>query len=142
MTITALGFDYGQKKIGVAAGQTTTATAEALETITASGEEVFARIGAIIKEWRPATLIVGLPLGADGKDDNPVCKAAKRFGGELEKRFSLPVDYVDERLTSAEADNALREALAPGKKLTEKKRKARDAIAAKLILESWLAAQI
>ncbi len=138
MTITALGFDYGQKKIGVAAGQTATSTAEGIETITASGEEIFQRIDALVNEWLPGALVVGLPLGADGKDDNPTCKAARRFGDELAKRFSLPVSYVDERLTSAEADNALRQTLAPGKKLTEKKRKARDAIAAKMILESWL----
>lgn len=141
MTITALGFDYGQKKIGVAAGQTTTATAEGLETITATGDAVFARIAALIEEWQPGALVVGLPLSADGSDDNPMCKAARKFGVTLKSRFSLPVDYVDERLTSAEADSALRETLGAGKKMTEKKRKARDAIAAKLILESWLNSQ-
>jgi len=141
LTITVLGFDYGQKKIGVAAGQTTTATAEGLETITASGDERFARIHALIEEWQPRALVVGLPLNADGSDNNALCKAARKFGADLEKRFGLSIHYVDERLTSAEADSALRETLGAGKKMTEKKRKARDAIAAKLILESWLGKQ-
>jgi len=139
--LTALAFDYGAKKTGVATGQTTTGTAQALETIMASGDVLLDRAGALIDEWKPDALVFGLPLAADGSDDTPICRSVKQFAATLKKRHGKEVYFVDERLTSSAADNAIRDSLAPGKRMSTKQRQARDAMAAQLILESWLGSQ-
>lgn len=135
---TALGFDYGQNKTGVAAGQTTTGTAEPLETIAASGDSLHQRVDSLIGEWKPDAIVIGIPLPADGSTDSPMCRAVRAFGDRIEKAHGLPVHYIDEHLTSDAAARAMRETLAPGKKLSDRKKRSRDAIAAQLILLTWL----
>jgi putative Holliday junction resolvase len=127
---TLMGFDYGTQKIGVAIGQTITGTASALETLRAvKNKPDWQRIDQLIEEWKPDALIVGYPLNVDNTHTDAT-SAALRFSRQLQGRYQLPVKLADERFTSAEA----RIRLGPRQKQIE----VYDAMAAKLILETWL----
>ena len=107
---TMLAFDFGTRRIGVAVGERETGTAHPLETIAAEDNQTrFARIGAMILEWRPAELVVGLPLSMDGTEHEMTLRC-QRFANQLRGRYNLPVHFVDERLTSVDAEMSLREA--------------------------------
>ena len=100
---TVLAFDYGDQYIGVAVGQTLTASAQALAVLhSRDGIPDWARIQHLLAEWQPCALVVGLPLTMDGHEQ-PVTQKAKRFGRQLEGRYNLPVYFADERLSSREA---------------------------------------
>lgn len=132
-----LGFDYGHKKIGVAVGQTVTGTATALETIMVDRKGgPWDRTSMLIKTWQPDALIVGHPLTLDGQEQ-PASEAAQRFARDLEDRYSRPVVLMDERLTTREARRQFKSLRGQG---TAKRQDAAqiDAIAARLIVESWL----
>lgn len=128
---TLLGFDYGKRRIGVAVGQGITGTASALCTINArEGAPDWERITALIGEWRPQALVVGLPRHADGSDSDTT-RAARKFAQQLEARYRLPVSTMDERLSSHAAAELQRETTgATGTGI--------DAIAAQIILQDWL----
>ncbi len=127
---TLLGFDYGTRKIGVAVGQTLTRTATPLETLRQVNQKPdWERIGELIEEWQPEALVVGLPLDVDDSETDAT-EPARRFSRQLEGRFKLKVYMADERFTSFEA----RERLGHKAKRIEEY----DAVAAKLILETWL----
>ena len=127
---TLLGFDYGTRKIGVAVGQTLTGTATALETLRQVGHKPdWGRIAALIEEWQPEALVVGLPLDVDDSETDATAPAL-RFSRQLEGRFRLKVHLADERFTSFEARDRLGH---KAKRIEEY-----DAVAAKLILETWL----
>jgi putative Holliday junction resolvase len=128
---TLLGFDYGKHRIGIAVGQDITGTATALCTLAChDGRPDWGNISRLIAEWTPAALVVGLPLHADGSDSTTTV-AARRFAGELEARYQLPVYSMDERLSSHAATELLRDA-------PEKNRDGIDAVAARIILQNWL----
>ena len=130
---TLLGFDYGPAKIGVAVGQTLTGTASPLTTLRAIQQKPdWEAITGLIQEWQPEALVVGLPYNMDDTEAE-VAERARRFSRQLEGRYHLPVHLVDERLTSIEAKNQL------GRK--PKQIEELDALAAKLILETWLSEQ-
>ncbi|NYE28136.1 putative Holliday junction resolvase [Rhodanobacter sp. K2T2] len=132
-----LGFDVGSKLTGVAVGNPFTASARALTTITVrDGEPDWQRIDALRKEWLPDTFIVGLPLTLDG-GEQPASRAARRFADQLQKRYGLPVAFVDERHSSQDAAHRFAEARASGLK---RRRDAAhiDAEAAAVIVERWL----
>lgn len=131
-----LGFDYGQKRIGVASGQALTGTATPLATLRNPHTAGWADVDALLAQWRPAQLVVGLPLAADGAE-TPVSLAARQFAASLGKRTGTPVALVDERLSSHEAEARL---LAGGRR-HDAVRRERDAVAAAIILETWLAEQ-
>lgn len=133
---TLLGFDYGEKYIGVAVGQTITRLAQPLTTVNVYGHTPdWDRIAALIVEWTPSALIVGLPLNMDDSE-NLMTRAAKTFGNRLHGRYNLPVHMVDERLTSVTAKNALLEA---GVALKRRSSKAKvDQLAAQTILQAYL----
>ncbi|MGF7188242.1 putative Holliday junction resolvase [Robbsia andropogonis] len=104
-----LGFDYGEKRIGLAVGNTLTRSARPLTIIeNRSRDYRFAEIGKVIAEWRPACLVVGLPLHPDGAP-HEMTQLARRFGNQLHGRFNVPVVWVDERYTSVEARQMARE---------------------------------
>jgi putative Holliday junction resolvase len=127
---TLLGFDYGTRKIGIAVGQTITGTASALETLLpVKNQPDWHRISQLIDEWKPDALIVGHPLNVDDSATDAT-DGALRFSRQLEGRYHLRVYLADERFTSAEARSRL------GRK--QKALEVYDAIAAKLILETWL----
>ncbi len=131
--MTLLGFDFGPRKIGVAVGQTITRSASPLMTLRSWGNEPdWSRIGALIDQWRPQALIVGLPFNMDDTEVSwsPQVRA---FAAQLGVRFGLPVHLVDERLTSREAWRQLAE-----RDRRPPTREAVDALAAALILETWL----
>jgi putative Holliday junction resolvase len=95
-----LGFDYGTKRIGVAVGNSLTKSAQALEVISnTNSEQTWQQIAQLIQEWQPNLLVIGLPLHPDGAEHAMTAKA-KRFGRQLEGRFTKNVHYVDERYSS------------------------------------------
>ena len=107
---TVLAFDYGERFLGVAVGESGVRVAHPLATIdTRVAAARFKAIAALVDEWRPAQLVVGLPLGLEG-DRHDLTRRAERFARQLEGRFRLPVTLVDERLSSAEAEDRLRTA--------------------------------
>ncbi|HBK43789.1 MULTISPECIES: Holliday junction resolvase RuvX [unclassified Polynucleobacter] len=99
--LTIMAFDYGTRRIGVAVGNTLTKAGQPLKMIAEPSEDVrFRAIQTLIKEWQPNSLVVGLPCHPDGTEHEMSAKA-RRFGNQLNGRFQLPVEWVDERYTSA-----------------------------------------
>ena len=130
---TVLAFDFGQKRIGVAVGESMLAQAHPLTTIRGEGNlERFSAIAALIDEWHPARLVVGLPVGLDG-EPHAMTARCTRFANQLRGRFGLPVDYAEERLTSVEAEERLRENGCTGRGAKEHV----DAMAAQIILQCY-----
>ena len=136
---TILAFDFGLRRIGVAVGQTVTGSASPAGVVDNGGAGPdIERIRDLIAEWRPARLVVGLPVNADGSSSDMQARV-RRFA-QLLRTFELPVAMVDERYTSIEAEAGLRRARAEGRRgrIT---RAAVDAAAAVLIAERYLAGQ-
>ena len=130
---TILAFDFGEKRIGVATGETLLGSAHPLTVIHAeSNADRMAAIGRLIDEWRPVQLVVGLPTHADGQP-HEMTRLATKFGERLQRHFHLPVSYADERLTSLDAEARLRET---GRNSRTAK-PLLDAVAAQLILQTW-----
>jgi putative pre-16S rRNA nuclease len=133
ITGTVLAFDFGEKRIGVAVGETILKTAHALMTIDSEVNDIrFSDITKLLAEWKPSLLIVGLPTYLDGTA-HQLTQLAKKFAQRLEGRFNLPVMMIDERLSSAEASQQLSNA---GVKGRQQKTKI-DAVAAQVILQSY-----
>lgn len=130
-----LGFDFGNKKIGAAVGQTITATASPLQTIRSINQNPnWEIIGKLIQEWRPAGLVVGVSRQADGSD-NPITSRMLKFCRQLEGRYKLPVYQQDETLSTFEAKQLLFDEVSLNAgKLWE----VQDQLAAQLILQTWL----
>ncbi len=128
---TLLGFDYGEKRIGVAVGQTLTGTATPVQTISQIRQlPDWDTIAGLIDTWQPDRLVVGLPLNMDGTEQR-LTQRARGFARQLAGRYTLPVDYADERLSTREAARSLEHRRRP--------RQGRDAVAAQIILEGWMA---
>ena len=126
---TLLAFDYGDIRIGVAVGQTVTATASPLTSVRVRGRcPDWNTITSLVRTWEPDALVVGLPYNMDGSDQETT-HSARRFGRQLHGRFQLPVHMVDERLTTREAKSRLAEQGDPDGD--------DDPVAAQVILESW-----
>ncbi|MCB1876111.1 MAG: Holliday junction resolvase RuvX [Chromatiales bacterium] len=131
----ALGFDFGTRRIGIAIGHELTGAARGLVTLRRDNRPIdWDAIGALIDEWSPNVLVVGLPLALDDAEQE-MTHAAHRFGRQLHGRFRLPVYMVDERLSSLEADSRLRDAGVWDKR---KRIALSDQTAAQIILETWL----
>jgi putative Holliday junction resolvase len=142
---TLLGFDFGTKRIGVAVGQEVTGTARPLTTLNAVKHKPdWDGISRLIKEWQPDLLVVGLPLHMDGTEQE-MTRAARRFSNQLNGRYHLPVELMDERLSSDEAESILSEQSATGSTGLRDSMfpdKAQiDMISAQLILQSWMEQQ-
>ena len=134
---TLLAFDFGLRRIGVAAGQSVTGSASPLGVVRNRGGDVdFAAIDRLVDEWRPDRLVVGMPLNPDGSPgdlDGPV-----RAFIEALARYDLPVATTDERYSSIEAERVLKEARADGRRGRIDKASI-DAAAAVFIAERYLA---
>lgn len=131
---TVLGFDFGEKRIGVAVGDLTLGLAHPLTTI--QGERKDQRFGAIeklLKEWRPAVVVVGLPAHLDG-EEHEMSARCRRFAHQLEGRFGVKAELVDERLTSAAASEDLNDIGVRGRR----QKAVLDQVAAQRILQSFL----
>jgi putative holliday junction resolvase len=99
---TFLSFDFGTRRVGVAVGNTLLKQASPLKTVAAEGDARFAALNALILEWQPAALVVGVPFHPDGAEHDNT-QRARRFARQLHGRFRLPVHEVDERYTTTEA---------------------------------------
>jgi putative Holliday junction resolvase len=133
VTGTLLAFDFGERRIGVAVGETATGIANPLTTIAANGNDArFAAIEKLVREWHPQGFVVGRPRHADGAE-HPVARLATRFARRLAGRYDVPVVLVDETLTSQEAEATLRSTRARAARPGDV-----DALAASLILQSFL----
>ena len=128
-----LGFDFGTRRIGVALGNGITRSARALRIIDAASTTQWDSLAALIGEWQPGQLVVGVARHPDGAAHDMTARC-ERFARQLEGRFGLPVARVDERYSSAvlsgDAGPARRSGRADG-------REARDDEAAAVILQQW-----
>jgi putative Holliday junction resolvase len=132
-----LGFDFGLRRIGVAAGQAITASSTSVASLGyADGEPDWNVIAQIVKEWQPDALVVGIPVHLDGAKQ-PLTAAAQNFAQALASRFGLPVHTTDERLSSVEAKRILKTDRAAGAR-RKTRRGDVDKIAACVILQAWL----
>lgn len=131
---TVLSFDFGTRRVGVAVGDLSLGIAHPAATIDAEDNVTrFAAIERLVSEWKPALLVVGLPVHMDGTE-HEMTRLARRFANRLEGRFGLPVELADERLSSEDAALALAEA---GTR-PERRRRVVDQVAAQRILQDYL----
>ena len=125
MNSIVMSFDFGMKRIGVAVGQRVTQTASGLGVVQAfDGIPKWDYLDKIVLDWQPERFIVGLPINMDGSNSE-MSKKAQKFSRRISSRYNIRSEMFDERLTSFEAREH------DGKTHI-------DAIAAKIILESWL----
>jgi putative Holliday junction resolvase len=130
MCRTLLGFDFGQKRIGIAVGQLLTRSATPVATLTSrGGKPDWNAVGRLIAEWKPDALVVGIPVHMDGSIQ-PTTKAAQRFCRQLQGRYGLPVYPAEERLSSYLVESGGADT-----------RTNIDALAAQVILQDWLQQQ-
>ncbi len=132
-----LAFDFGYRRIGVACGDTVSRSAAPAAVVPAGAAgprwEV---IEALLREWQPALAVVGLPYNVDGSD-SAMTSAAREFAAELGRRFMRPVELVDERYSSKEAEGRLKAARESGLRRRRVAKADVDAAAACIILERW-----
>ena len=134
---TVLAFDFGLKRIGIAGGDTVTRQAAPRPAVTMlRGAPDWAAIGRHVHELAPAVLVVGAPYNADGSD-GALLAAVRRFALELERRFALPVQLIDERFSSLEASEVLTMRRASGERRRRVEREDIDSAAAAVILGRW-----
>ena len=134
---TVLGFDAGQRRIGVAVGSAFGAGARPVAVVDVhGGGPDWRQVERLVREWRPDGLVVGDPMTLDG-GNQPIRRFAQGFARELAARFRLPVVMVDERNSSQEAARRFAAERAEGRR---KRRDAEllDAVAAAVIVERWL----
>ena len=130
-----LAFDFGLKHIGVAIGQEITNTAQTFFSLDAkNGEPDWSQLDPLVKEWNPKLMVVGNPLNMDGSDSE-IKKNSDKFSDLINKRYNVPVELMDERLTTREAKARLKSEegsfISTGKDTHQ--------IAAQIILENWFA---
>jgi putative Holliday junction resolvase len=137
----ALAFDYGRRRIGMAAGDTLTATAAPRPAVAAhDGVPDWNAIAREILALSPHVLVVGVPYNADGTEGS-MAQATRDFGQALRQRFALPVEHVDEHGSSLEAGRTLKEQRASGQRRRRVQRQDIDSAAAAVILRRWLAGE-
>jgi putative Holliday junction resolvase len=136
-----VAIDFGRRRIGIASGDTITRAAHPRTTI-GNGPQGpdWPAIERVLADTRPALIAVGEPYNADGTT-SPLTEAARHFAAELAKRSSLPVDLVDERWSSQDAEERLRAQRASGERKRRVTRNDVDAAAAAVILERWFEKQ-
>ena len=135
-----LGLDFGLRRIGLAIGDSLTRSARPLVALSITGRDGpdtadWQRLGALIKQHAPNRLVVGCPYNVDGTE-HALTGKARRFAQELGERYALPVELVDERYSSLEAEAALRERRGTGRR-GRIDRGSIDSAAAAIILERW-----
>ena len=135
---TILGFDFGLARTGVATGEIETGTAAPLTTLhTESNQTRFNAIAALLAEWQPVALVVGIPCHLDGQPHDLTIRC-RRFANQLHGRFGLPVFTVDERLSSVAAEQILVES---GRHGWRSRKAVLDTTAAQLLLQNFLDTQ-
>ena len=122
-----VAFDFGEKKIGVAVGQTSTYTSSPLQVIFNNHDKVnWNEISILLEEWKPELILVGKPLNMDGTDSK-IMKKVGAFYKKLESLYDAKFEYIDERLTTFEARDILK----------ENNVETVDANAAKILIDNW-----
>jgi len=136
-----LAFDFGQRRIGVACGDTVSRGASHARALACPSQGIpWEAVDALIREWRPSVLVVGLPYNVDDSESAAAARA-RSFAGALAARYALPVELVDERYSSMEAVDRLRQARASGLRKRRVAKSDVDAVAARVILERWFSQQ-
>lgn len=132
-----IGFDFGQKRIGIAVGNTQIGQASPLGVVrNIHGRPDWDAISQIVKEWQPAGFVVGLPLADDGRDQ-PILPLSNAFAKRLKQKYALPVYRFDERFSSIAASQVIADNRRRGKR-RKSTHADTDKIAAAIILERWL----
>ena len=122
-----IAFDYGEKKIGVAVGQTSTNTSSPLQIIFNKDNKTnWISISSLLDEWKPDLILLGKPLNMDGSDSE-IMKKVDKFYKELKSIYDADIEFVDERLTTFEAREILK----------DEKHDNVDAHAAKILIDNW-----
>jgi putative Holliday junction resolvase len=130
-----LAFDYGLQRIGIAVGESSLGTARPLPALQNDGG-LPKHLKALLKEWEPAALIVGLPLGEDGSEQT-MSQQARAFADSLQQSSQKPVHLADERFSSKSADDVLRGLRASGQRPRRLQKGDRDGMSATIILQQW-----
>lgn len=134
----ALVFDFGTRKIGIASANRVSRTTTPLATLPASdGVPEWRDVAVLIAEWQPEVLVVGLPRNTDGTDSAMTARA-RAFGSWLGERSGLPVEEIDERFTSTEAEAVLRDQRRDGTRTRRVRPEDIDRMAARLMAETWV----
>jgi putative Holliday junction resolvase len=132
-----LAFDFGHRRIGVACGDTVSRTAAPVDTVPVGlGGPRWEMIDALLREWQPALVVVGLPYNVDGSD-SPMTSQARSFAADITRRYRLQAMLVDERYSSMEAEARLKSARESGQRRRRVVKADVDAAAACVILERW-----
>lgn len=132
-----LAFDYGQKRIGAACGDTVSRTAAPLHAVPAGpAGPRWEAIDSLMRDWQPAVVVVGLPYNVDDSESG-MTGAARGFAAELARRYAVQVALVDERYSSLEAESRLQLARESGLRKRRVAKADVDAAAACVILERW-----
>ena len=122
-----IAFDYGEKKIGVAVGQTSTNTSSPLQIIFNKDNKTnWISISSLLDEWKPDLILLGKPLNMDGSESE-IMKKVDKFYKELKSIYDTDIEFVDERLTTFEAREILK----------DEKYDNVDAHAAKILIDNW-----
>jgi putative Holliday junction resolvase len=133
-----VALDFGLRRIGVATGSCITGAAAPLDTIRAkAGVPDWAVLDRIMREWQPDVIVLGLPYNSDGTESE-MTEIVRDFAALLLPRFKIPIEFVDERFTSAEAEALLKEDRRTGVRNKKLRKEDIDAKAAQLIAESWM----
>jgi putative Holliday junction resolvase len=133
-----MAFDFGERRIGVACGDTISRSASPLGFVRVDATGPWAQIERLLKTWMPDMAVVGLPYNVDGSE-SASGRAARRFATQIQERFSLEVRMVDERYSSMDAQARLKSARESGSRRRRIAKGDIDAAAACVILERWFA---
>ncbi len=138
MNVSVLALDFGARRIGLAAASTHTRSSSTVGTIKArDGVPDWPALDKEVREWEPNLLVIGLPYNMDGTESAMTARVLQ-FVDVLIERYGLPVETVDERLTSVEARDLLKEQRRQGIRTKKLRREDVDSLAAKLIAENWI----
>lgn len=130
---TVLGFDFGEKRIGIATGEHLLRISHPLTVIESESNQIrFERLQTLVSEWKPSTFVVGYPTHPDGTE-HALTRLSVKFAQRLNGRFNIPVLLVDERFSSHNASDTLREMGIESKK----QKPMLDAVAAQVILQRY-----
>ena len=128
-----IGFDFGLRRIGVAVGQTITQTATPVAIVKSKdGKPDWEHITGLFNQWSPVAILVGLPMRLNG-EEQALTQPARKFGQRLSGRYNRPIFYIEEQLSSIEAEARAMK--------TKNMAKHLDDHAAQIILQNWLQAQ-
>jgi len=134
-----LGIDFGLKRIGLAIGNTQLGTAEPHSVMrNINGTPEWATLDALVAEWQPVGLVLGLPLDADGESQH-ITEVARGFAKRCRARYPIPLHWMDERYSSMQASETLAQLRRTGQRTKRTRKEDLDTLAAALILERWFA---